>query len=80
MLNHKGEVPRRPVILFLLNKDITVILFISGALEGLTRNKVISLAESLVLMKFQMQRYLTLLMKFLTGTAAEILLKLIKGL
>ena len=79
MLNHKGEVAEASGDNIFTIKDgkLYTPSIYSGALEGLTRNKVISLAESLGynVNEVSMQRYdlYTADEVFLTGTAAEII-------
>ena len=79
MLNHKGEVAEASGDNIFTIKDgkLYTPSIYSGALEGLTRNKVISLAESLgySVNEVSMQRYdlYTADEVFLTGTAAEII-------
>ena len=79
MLNHKGEVAEASGDNIFTIKDgkLYTPSIYSGALEGLTRNKVISLAESLdyIVNEVSMQRYdlYTADEVFLTGTAAEII-------
>ena len=79
MLNHKGEVAEASGDNIFTIKDgkLYTPSIYSGALEGLTRNKVISLAESLGYSVYEvsMQRYdlYTADEVFLTGTAAEII-------
>ena len=79
MLNHKGEVAEASGdnIFTIKNGKLYTPSIYSGALEGLTRNKVISLAENLgySVNEVSMQRYdlYTADEVFLTGTAAEII-------
>ena len=79
MLNHKGEVAEASGDNIFTIKDgkLYTPSIYSGALEGLTRNKVISLAEDLgySVNEVSMQRYdlYTADEVFLTGTAAEII-------
>lgn len=79
MLNHKGEVAEASGDNIFTIKDgkLYTPSIYSGALEGLTRNKVISLAKSLgySVNEVSMQRYdlYTADEVFLTGTAAEII-------
>ena len=79
MLNHKGEVAEASGDNIFTIKDgkLYTPSIYSGALEGLTRNKVISLAENLgySVNEVSMQRYdlYTADEVFLTGTAAEII-------
>ena len=79
MLNHKGEVAEASGDNIFTIKDgkLYTPSIYSGALEGLTRNKVISLAESIgySVNEVSMQRYdlYTADEVFLTGTAAEII-------
>lgn len=79
MLNHKGEVAEASGDNIFTIKDgkLYTPSIYSGALEGLTRNKVISIAENLgySVNEVSMQRYdlYTADEVFLTGTAAEII-------
>ena len=79
MLNHKGEVAEASGDNIFTIKDgkLYTPSIYSGALEGLTRNKVINLAESsgYSVNEVSMQRYdlYTADEVFLTGTAAEII-------
>ena len=79
MLNHKGEVAEASGdnIFTIKDGELYTPSIYSGALEGLTRNKVINLAESsgYSVNEVSMQRYdlYTADEVFLTGTAAEII-------